>query len=61
MTDTSFIMTFGKHKGEDVSSVPRDYLNWLLEQDWFPKHDQEHPYHGIMADLAMRDQSYDTF
>ncbi len=27
-------LTFGKYKGEDLTDVPRDYLNWLDLQDW---------------------------
>jgi exodeoxyribonuclease X len=26
-------MTFGKHKGIPISEIPRDYKNWLLNQD----------------------------
>ena len=26
------VLTFGKHRGEEVEEVPTDYLNWLLEQ-----------------------------
>lgn len=24
------IMPFGKHKGEDISDIPRDYLDWVV-------------------------------
>lgn len=27
-----YIMTFGEYKGEDISMVPRDRLNWYQEQ-----------------------------
>ncbi len=25
-----FIMPFGKHKGEKLDQIPRDYLHWIL-------------------------------
>ena len=30
-----FILKFGKHKGQNFSSVPKSYQEWLLKQDWF--------------------------
>lgn len=30
-----FILRFGKHKGQNFSSVPKSYQEWLLKQDWF--------------------------
>jgi uncharacterized protein (DUF3820 family) len=29
------ILPFGKHKGMAVEEVPKDYLSWLIAQDWF--------------------------
>lgn len=29
-------MPFGKHKGTVMSQVPREYLDWLVTQDWVP-------------------------
>lgn len=28
-------MPFGKHKGEEVTDLPDQYLEWLSEQEWF--------------------------
>lgn len=30
-------LTFGNYNGQDIESVPSDYLKWLLESDWFEK------------------------
>ena len=30
-----FILKFGKHKGQNFSSTPKSYQEWLLKQDWF--------------------------
>ena len=26
------ILTFGKHKGEDIEDVPSEYLQWMLDK-----------------------------
>ena len=31
----SFILKFGKYKGQNFNSTPVSYQNWLLAQDWF--------------------------
>jgi uncharacterized protein (DUF3820 family) len=31
----NFILKFGKYKGQDFSSTPKSYQDWLLKQDWF--------------------------
>ena len=31
----SFILKFGKYKGQQFSSTPKSYQEWLLSQDWF--------------------------
>ena len=31
----SFILKFGKYKGQNFSSTPVSYQSWLLKQDWF--------------------------
>lgn len=31
----SFILKFGKYKGQNFNSTPLSYQNWLLAQDWF--------------------------
>lgn len=28
------ILPFGKHKGQKVSDVPVEYLDWLIGQSW---------------------------
>ena len=33
----SFILKFGKYKGQDFLSTPKSYQSWLLSQDWFKK------------------------
>jgi uncharacterized protein (DUF3820 family) len=35
LTDDSK-MPFGKHKDTLMKDVPRDYLEWLVTQDWVP-------------------------
>lgn len=32
---TNFILKFGKYKGLEFSSTPKNYQEWLLSQDWF--------------------------
>jgi hypothetical protein len=27
-------MPFGKHKGENISDISDNYLEWILEQEW---------------------------
>lgn len=27
----TFVMPFGKHRGEDIADLPTDYLNWMVE------------------------------
>ena len=31
----SFILKFGKYKGQNFNSTPVSYQNWLMAQDWF--------------------------
>ena len=35
MAKSLFKLPFGKHKGEGIEDVPLNYLEWLMEQDWF--------------------------
>ena len=30
----SIVMPFGKYKGEELSNIPTEYLDWLIGQDW---------------------------
>jgi hypothetical protein len=32
---TNFTLKFGKYKGQDFSSTPKSYQEWLLAQNWF--------------------------
>ena len=32
---TNFTLKFGKYKGQEFSSTPKSYQDWLLKQDWF--------------------------
>lgn len=34
-------MTFGKFKGKAISTVPLDYLQWMIKSDTFQKQDAE--------------------
>lgn len=27
-------MPFGKHKGKELTEIPKGYLHWLRSQDW---------------------------
>jgi uncharacterized protein (DUF3820 family) len=29
------IMPFGKHKGTEIGDIPKNYLDWLIGQEWF--------------------------
>jgi uncharacterized protein (DUF3820 family) len=35
MTNQNFTLKFGKYKGQQFSSTPTSYQEWLLKQDWF--------------------------
>ena len=53
---------WSKHAGEDISDVPRKYLEWLLEwiedlDNW----DDTELYEAAEEELAMRDRSYIDF
>jgi len=54
------LIPFGKYKGEQVADCPRDYLNWLLEQDWLY---DKYPdlLDAIEEECHLRDRSYDTY
>ena len=53
-----FYMPFGKHKGEDISTVPRKYLVWIQED--VDMDDYEGLEDAIDEELAMRDRSHIT-
>lgn len=37
---TEEIIRFGKHKGKQYKNIPKDYLKWLIKQDWFQQKDE---------------------
>ena len=34
MTTGDYVLRFGKHKGEPLSEIPTEYLDWLLGKDF---------------------------
>ena len=55
-----YIMPYwSKYAGEDISDVPRDYLDFLLEQDWIDKHPDL--VEAIEDQFGIRDRSHITF
>jgi len=63
-----YTMKFGKYSGEDISNVPRKYLNWLLEEleekDSFfilSNKEKEELSEAIEEQLQIRDRSYIDF
>ena len=63
-----YTIKFGKYSGEDISNVPRKYLNWLLEEleesDSFfilSDKDKEELSEAIEEQLQIRDRSYIDF
>ena len=59
-----YIMFFGKFKGQDISMVPRGYLNWiqenLIEDDdsWLYQSEKDKIEEEIERELAQRDRSH---
>ena len=56
-----FYISFGKYSGESLDDIPRNYLEWLLEQDFMYKKDKENLLEAIEAQLSMRDRSHVIF
>ena len=46
---------FGKYKGILIVDIDNDYLNWLLEQDWFCQKFPEHK-KQIEIEIAYRNK-----
>ena len=68
MSIQEYTIKFGKYSGEDISNVPRKYLNWLLEEleeeDSFfilSKKEKEELSETIEEQLQIRDRSYIDF
>jgi len=63
-----YTIKFGKYAGEDISNVPRKYLNWLLEEleeeDSFwilSDKDKTELTEAIEEQLQIRDRSHIDF
>ena len=63
-----YTIKFGKYSGEEISNVPRKYLNWLLEEleesDSFfilSNKEKEELSEAIEEQLQIRDRSYIDF
>lgn len=42
MKNNTVIMThWSAHAGKSIEDVPRSYLEWLYEQDWFEERDPD--------------------
>lgn len=39
--ETGNRMTFGKHKGSDISNVPTNYLRWCIKENIIPAQAEE--------------------
>lgn len=35
MAESLWVLPFGVHRGKPIEDTPAEYLNYLLEQDWF--------------------------
>ena len=53
MTNTNFILKFGKYKGQNFQSTPKSYQDWLLAQDWFKL-----PAQTVSQNLSNAEKSY---
>jgi len=56
MTQSLWICPFKAHTGKPVEDIPRSYLEWLLEQNWFcdPSNDNAAAIKAIETELAYR-------
>ena len=57
--DDFYMPHWSKYQGEDISDVPRNYLEFLLEQEWIDKHPKL--VEAIDYQLIVRDRSHITF
>lgn len=55
MSDSLFILPFGKYRGQPIEDVPTSYLNWLTEQDFFCD-DHRHGLNAVNTELAFRER-----
>jgi uncharacterized protein (DUF3820 family) len=56
MAKSMWVIPFGKHKDEPVEDIPRSYLEWLLEQEWFCAREKE-GVKAIETELEFRDRN----
>ena len=61
MADGTYVMPFGKYRGKQVADCPRDYLNWLQEQDWMLEKRNHELLEAVECECALRDRSYDDY
>ena len=54
------ILSFGKHVNEDIREIPSDYLQWLMEQDWFEEK-FDNIRQRVEEELKIRERSYGHF
>jgi len=54
------IIPFGKYKGQDVASVPSNYLDWVRDQEWF---ERKYPdlFDEVNTEYQIRERSYAHF
>lgn len=62
----NYIMSFGLHRGKDISLVPRSYLKWIQNEDEDEKKDwvqKKYPdlIEAIDEEIQQRERSYDDF
>lgn len=57
--ETPIVMSFGKHRGEQIEDVPPSYLLWLLEQDWIVKYPDILRYIKENYDEILDDRGYE--
>jgi uncharacterized protein (DUF3820 family) len=53
--ESLFVVPFGKFKNQPIEDISDNYLNWLIEQDFFQ---ENHPegVKAIMQELEYRDK-----
>lgn len=57
--DDDYIMPWGKHKGERLSSLKRRTIDWYLEQDWIIKWPELQI--AMEEELEMRDRTGERY
>jgi len=63
----SYIINFGKYSGREIHDIPRNYLNWCLEELedeefwWMSEKRRQELEEAIEEEFALRDRSHITF